>query len=528
MARMRFNEMLAERRRELGISLAQVSSILKLKEQVLIAFENADFEHIPQSGYAQGMLSSYARYLGLPAREIVDLFQEDMFEWQHGSLSHELRQRTRDNAAGRGIAGYNVLNESGSRPKAYVEYRGLLPTAGGPAGDMGDFSTVSPARSRQGDSYGENSYTSRDYAPNSLGSSMGARARSRYSSRSAQEPADRLLRQNLHQPDAPSNHRTQIGASSRMRMRSRDAVTSRGVPAEYRDDMRFDDRARSYESASTQQGRLNSRNISQVQRPNITRQPRNTNARRYQNSRAPQNQGLLGLINQFLSDPRNRMFLIGLVLVGSLVAITIFGVSSCISAKAGSAPSKTVAVNSAESTDTTDDSAEEEKQETATTKTNTDGSQTSSKSSDDKDATVTEETAKKPTQVSVSVASGQVSWVEITLDGKSVVADTITGSWSQTYSVTDSITISVGNPTVVTVTKDGESQSFTSKTTGVGSITIKGNGVKEDGTTTTDDKNTSGSTGQNASGTSSTKATGTSTNTNSTTKATSTKQNTNA
>ena len=75
MSRPRFSEALVTRRHELGLSVSQASKILKLREDVLIAFEEGDYDHLPQSGYAQGMLSSYARYLGLNAREIVDLFK---------------------------------------------------------------------------------------------------------------------------------------------------------------------------------------------------------------------------------------------------------------------------------------------------------------------------------------------------------------------------------------------------------------------------------------------------------------------
>ena len=122
MALPRFSEALAQRRRDLGLSLSQASRTLKLREDVLLAFEEGDFEHMPQSGYAQGMLSSYARYLGLNAREIVDLFTEELYQYQHGASSHELRRRTRQTQSGRGISGYDMPNEVGSRPKAYVQY----------------------------------------------------------------------------------------------------------------------------------------------------------------------------------------------------------------------------------------------------------------------------------------------------------------------------------------------------------------------------------------------------------------------
>ena len=132
--RPRFSEMLGSRRRQLGLSIQQASSILRLREDVLVAFEEGDFERMPQSGYAQGMLSSYARYLGLNPRQITDLFQEELYEYVNGSTSHELRRHTRDVQAGRGVRGYDVVNEAGSRPKAYVEYHALLPSNAAPNG----------------------------------------------------------------------------------------------------------------------------------------------------------------------------------------------------------------------------------------------------------------------------------------------------------------------------------------------------------------------------------------------------------
>ena len=142
MALPRFSEALAQRRRDLGLSLSQASRTLKLREDVLLAFEEGDFEHMPQSGYAQGMLSSYARYLGLNAREIVDLFTEELYQYQHGTSSHELRRRTRQTQSSRGISGYDMPNEAESRPKAYVEYRPLLPSGGGPNERVGPAAVI--------------------------------------------------------------------------------------------------------------------------------------------------------------------------------------------------------------------------------------------------------------------------------------------------------------------------------------------------------------------------------------------------
>ena len=83
----------------------------------------------------------------------------------------------------------------------------------------------------------------------------------------------------------------------------------------------------------------------------------------------------------------------------------------------------------------------------------------------------------------MTVADSSVSWVEIVVDGKSVVAESVTGPWTQTYEPKQSMSIQVGDTSAVTVTKNGENQSFDAKTSGLGTITIK---VPQTKTTTTD------------------------------------------
>ena len=85
--------------------------------------------------------------------------------------------------------------------------------------------------------------------------------------------------------------------------------------------------------------------------------------------------------------------------------------------------------------------------------------------------------------VKVSVESGAYTWLEITSDGVSDVAESVTGPWEREYTVTDSITVQAGDPGSVTVTKNGESVSFTSKASGLGSLSVKGTKAPE----TTDD-----------------------------------------
>ena len=516
MPRPRFSEMLLQRRRQLGLTCEQASRILKLREDVLIAFEEGDFESMPQSGYAQGMLSSYARYLGLNAREVVDLFQEELYEYVNGSGSHELRRRTRDTIAGRGISGYDVVNEAGSRPKAYVEYHGLLPTAGGPAGDMGNFATVTPARPRQSvplaglgpsavAAYGREDHAyqqPRQQRPYNSGQAYESRqqrstARRRASGqrRPQSDPAGRLLRegqQGVVDRDrdlvAP---RGRAGQARTQRLYQRDDVSTRSVRrGEYRDDLRYDGVASPYERASTISGRRSSRNIASVERPNVRRrQPsERSGAQGGRRRQPPRRGGVAGFVDAFLSDRRRALLLLLLVLAAVLTLILVFSVKSCTgSAQSAQTGSKTVNVTTAQgsgqdssqgsgSGSDTSSSASDSKQDQTASDASASGSTataTGDAASGDQaqaDAAATPE----QTIVQVSLASGEASWVEVTVDGKSVVADNLTGAWSQTYTVTDSIAIQVSNVDAVTVTNNGKKVDFSSKTSGVGTLTIKG------------------------------------------------------
>lgn len=468
MPRPRFSEMLVERRRQLGLSITQASKILRLKEQALIAFEEGDFTNMPQSGYAQGMLSSYARYLGLNPREIVDLFQEESYEFENGTYSHELRRRTRDTQSGRGIAGYDVVNESGSRPKAYVQYHGLLPTSGGPAGDMGAFATTSGVRSRQ---------TGVPLGTQASEEDAGGYSYSRYATGHAYnagiEEASR--QKTMASRTRGGVQRKRVGIAGVSIPAYKDDVTRRTVaPSDYTDDLRYDNVTAPYERASTISGRRGSRNIAQVDRPNVRRrQPSSAAA---QQRRAPQRPGVMGALQNYFSDTGRTIATVFALVVVIITAVLLFSVRSCMTARTTPTTTKTVSVNNS----TTDSS-----KNSTTTNSNTD---TSKKDSTDasKSTTTTEpkkEETPKQTTVVVTVADGQTSWVEITVDGKSVEADAITGPWSQTYTVTDSMNVLAGTPGAVAVTVNGTAKPFDANASGIGTLTIQGT-KPADGTAT--------------------------------------------
>ena len=78
----RFSEMLVNRRRQLGMSVQQVANVIKIRPQIIEYFETGDFRNMPQRGYAQGMISSYARYLGLNPREVIDAYFDDLYAYE--------------------------------------------------------------------------------------------------------------------------------------------------------------------------------------------------------------------------------------------------------------------------------------------------------------------------------------------------------------------------------------------------------------------------------------------------------------
>ncbi|MBP3884293.1 MAG: helix-turn-helix domain-containing protein [Olsenella sp.] len=491
MARPRFSEMLINRRRQLGLSVKQASNVLRLREDVLIAFEEGDFESMPKSGYAQGMLSSYARYLGLNPRQVTNQFSADLSDWEHGGSGRSMAGRGGSRRGRRGEPSYEV--PSGER---YEGSRGLLPTSGGYAGDVYGYATTSQAHSRgqrpsplvnQGrvssdiDSRGEarggetHRYSGRDLSTYSTG--RDAQRTMRYRAQ-----ADRS--------GYASRYRGSEGIADRS---TRDRVSVRRVSAtDYTDDLRYDN-ALPYEAASTRSGRRSSRNIARVDRPNIQRRGPGRDSRGDMRGRSAETRrgGVIGFIEAFFSDSRRTLALVLVVAAAVLTVVIISSVGACVNKN--SSTGRTVSVST--SSDSGNDSSKGETDSSKNTQ------ETEKAAADAVAAKKTKEdaAAKTETKVEVSVGDGEVSWVEIENDGKSLVAEQITGPWKQSYVVTGQFTIQVSDTTAVTVTKNGETQKFDNKTSGIGSITIVGTKVSSSTTTGTSSDAAGGNTSADAS-----------------------------
>ncbi len=478
MARPRFSEMLIERRRQLGLTVQQAARVLRLKEEALIAFEEGDFPNIPKSGYAQGMLSSYARYLGLNPREVVDQFQSDLFENTNGMSSHELRRRTRES---RGVAPedsgtWSARSTLGRSRTSIPEYRSLLQNPNSPLGSTDYFDTTSHARSRS-ESYQQGSVrhstyrsayqTARDEGTldeweHPYPSSRSSRVRSTALQQRAITRGQNRPRAHLYNPDA--------GQYGREDVYQRDPD-----PNEYTDDLLLDTQARPYEAASTRTGRKASQSINDApQRPNVRRRTTQSSKRDPRNRGARQGSGgLVGLIEEFFSDPARAAFVILGLLAILLVVVIGTSISTCTSSALSDGNHEVPVAGAAGTAETSEDqtTTPEGEGETASTSTDTTTDTTAETTTT---TPPTSEAAPTEVNVTVKVADGEVTWVEITKDGSSLVAETVTGPWEESYKVEKSMTIQVGDTSVVTVTNNGQLVRFEERASGVGTVTIQG------------------------------------------------------
>lgn len=446
----RYSAILLERRRQLGITLGKAARDLRMKEQILQAFEEGDFASIPSNGYTQGMLASYARYLGLDDSAVVRQFNEDLYVYEHGN--NERRRRSREQVR-------SSYSDRSSRERSGAAARSR---SAAPQGGYG--------RPSQGQSYS----------------------------------------QRVPQQGYPSQQRNPYIDGTERFGRQGQRIETRPVERGYTDDMKYGQTTSPYEAANSVRGRVSSRNIANVQRPNVDR-------RRPQPGRHPQRP------KSFLSN-ENMVIGLGILVAILLTIIIVMSVSSCVNMAAGessSAASSSVPVSTADNTSSQSSAtSSSDASGTKSSSSNTSAQTTSTKSGGTSSSTTT---TPEKTEVVVTVADSSVSWVEIVVDGKSVVAESVTGPWTQTYEPKQSMSIQVGDTSAVTVTKNGENQSFDAKTSGLGTITIK---VPQTQTTTTDASKDSKGTVSSSTSTDSTQS-GTSSSTNGTTSTGSTSATTN-
>ena len=442
----RFGDMLLEQRRRMGLSIQQVANTIKIRPQIIEFFETGNFASMPPRGYAQGMISSYARFLGLNPREVVNAYFDDLMAYE--------RETSQQGGRFQDAAGYvnsrssvdngRFLMVQGGRSTRY----GQRPQQAGYVTETGSSEEIRLQRDRFRSTpmpedralpaargvardpragYGDGGYSDRGYRGVSTG-----RPRGGYADADTTQVTPRLRSQSQ-----PYGQRSSAPRSGQRNYQGRGELAPRSGQ-------------RNMQRQSGYRGRPDN---------NRGRMPqgggRGGSSRGRSGSRAPQNNGL---------DPRIVYAGIGAVALLLIVLIVVL-LRGCGSSTPESTPETPVA------TKTTTKKSSKKKTETVDEDEDTDAATDESTDSD-----TVKKTAKKDenevTKVKVSVAKGKTAWIEVKVDGKSVYGAQATGPFEQEYTPESSIEITTSKPSDVTVTKNGEKVRYDTKTSGVARVTI--------------------------------------------------------
>lgn len=442
----RFGDMLLEQRRRMGLSIQQVANTIKIRPQIIEFFETGNFASMPPRGYAQGMISSYARFLGLNPREVVNAYFDDLMAYE--------RETSQQGGRFQDAAGYvnsrssvdngRFLMVQGGRSTRY----GQRPQQAGYVTETGSSEEIRLQRDRFRSTpmpedralpaargvardpragYGDGGYSDRGYRGVSTG-----RPRGGYADADTTQVTPRLRSQSQ-----PYGQRSSAPRSGQRNYQGRGELAPR--PGQ-----------RNMQRQGGYRGRTdNSRG------PMPQAGGRSGSSRGRGGSRAPQNNGL---------DPRIVYAGIGAVALLLIVLIVVL-LRGCGSSTPESTPETPVA------TKTTTKKSSKKKTETVDEDEDTDAATDESTDSD-----TVKKTAKKDenevTKVKVSVAKGKTAWIEVKVDGKSVYGAQATGPFEQEYTPESSIEITTSKPSDVTVTKNGEKVRYDTKTSGVARVTI--------------------------------------------------------
>lgn len=439
----RFGDMLLEQRRRMGLSIQQVANTIKIRPQIIEFFETGNFASMPPRGYAQGMISSYARFLGLNPREVVNAYFDDLMAYE--------RETSQQGGRFQDAAGYvnsrssvdngRFLMVQGGRSTRY----GQRPQQAGYITETGSGEEIRSQRDRFRSTpmpedralpaargvardpragYGDGGYSDRGYRGVSSG-----RPRGGYADADTTQVTPRLRSQSR-----PYSQRSSAPRSGQRNYQGRGELAPRSGQ-------------RNMQRQGSYRGRSDN---------NRGRMPQGTGRggsnRGRGGGRAPQNNSL---------DPRIVYAGIGAVALLLIVLIVVL-LRGCGSSAPESTPETPVATKTTtKKSSKKTESVDEDTDETTDESTHSDAAKTTAKKEEN-----------EVTKVKISVAKGKTAWIEVKVDGKSVYGAQATGPFEQEYTPESSIEITTSKPSDVTVTKNGEKVRYDTKTSGVARVTI--------------------------------------------------------
>ncbi len=89
-SRLTLAERLKSARKKLDITLEQAEEATKVRAKYLNALETGDWCILPQEVYIRAFVLSYAKFLNLPQREVLDLFETELIINRRGERGLEL------------------------------------------------------------------------------------------------------------------------------------------------------------------------------------------------------------------------------------------------------------------------------------------------------------------------------------------------------------------------------------------------------------------------------------------------------
>lgn len=409
-----FGEMLLERRRQMGASIQQVANVIKIRPQIIEYFETENFAAMPPRGYSQGIIASYARFLGLNSREVVDAYFDALHEYERngsGGRVGRFQDAAADanprssNAAGRYMMVNSVpASRYGQRP----------PQAGYVSESSSAHEPVSASRLRP-----VNTADSR-----------------RRSSQGGYDPA---LRSRTRRPDG-------YPASDQRDPRARAPRSQDGRP--YRDPR-------------------GPRGTYPDQRPARRAsggQPPRGGAGRGQAPRGGSRPPQQGPDMKFLA-----IMALGILILIALVMVLLRGCAPKPEAAGGA--SSTPSAQKADSKDTSEDSTDVDEGGDSSTDEGDDADEPSS--SKDKADKSSKDEEPKETIVKVKLKEkGAVAWIEVKLDGKIVLGKQVVGPFEEEFKVETQIDITTNTPSAVAIYKNGDKVRYDTKVSGVGKVSI--------------------------------------------------------
>lgn len=92
-------EIIAERRKQLGLSLDQIEKETKIRKKYLEAIEKNNFSFLPESTTVKGFIRNFSLALGLSSDNILAVFRRDFAEDEKGQIiprgfSKEIEERS--------------------------------------------------------------------------------------------------------------------------------------------------------------------------------------------------------------------------------------------------------------------------------------------------------------------------------------------------------------------------------------------------------------------------------------------------